>query len=456
VDSPFVEEGFFAISPDSSRVVYLADQDTDEVIELYTSRQVFPDLTLTKGNSTNGSVSVNTPFTWTLTFSNTGLATADFSDGQTLLTDALPDSGASYGLPLVQNAVNVTGTVDCALSGNDLNCAAAGAVSLAATTGQFQIAVRVTPTIVITLQNPRSGGVCQVDPNGVVAESNESNNTCNADTIVVNKADTIITIDSDSPDPSLVGQPYTVTVTVTSAGGTPEGTVAVNDGAGNTCTITLIGGTGSCLLTSTNVGSKNVTATYNGSTIFNGSSDIESHLVTDKSGLIRQYLPLVLKTQFQPPDLVVNSVLASSNAVTVVIQNQGQDPVNDAFWVEVYVNPTMPPTGPNQEWHKVGSEVGLVWGIVDLPISAGQSITLTLSSPSFAPNQSSPLPVVITPGSQVYAQVDSANTGVATGAVLETDETNNIVGPVISTVQRGPEPVVSNIEIFIEGLPPRE
>jgi hypothetical protein len=116
----------------------------------------------------------------------------------------------------------------------------------------------------------------------------------------------------------------------------------------------------------------------------------------------------------------------------------------------------MPPTGPNQEWHKVGSEVGLVWGIVDLPISAGQSITLTLNNPSFAPNQSSPLPVVIMPGSQVYAQVDSANTGVATGAVLETDETNNIVGPVISTVQRGPEPVVSNIEIFIEGLPPRE
>ena len=165
------------------------------------------------------------------------------------------------------------------------------------------------------------------------------------------------------------------------------------------------------------------------------------------------YLPLLLKDfppplpPLSPPDLVVESLVVSTDAVTVVIKNQGASPVNDAFWVEAYINPTTPPTAPNQEWHTRGGQ-GLVWGITTLPISAGQSVTLTLSSPSFASDQSSPLPVTIPAGSNIYAQVDSANTGVATGAVLEADETNNILGPVVSTVNMR----VAELGIKAEGL----
>jgi len=97
----------------------------------------------------------------------------------------------------------------------------------------------------------------------------------------VDKGDTTTTITSDSPDPSKVGQPYTVSVTVAPvapAVGTPGGTVTVSDGT-DSCVITLAAGTGSCSLTSTTAGAKTLTATYGGDANFNGSSDTESHQV---------------------------------------------------------------------------------------------------------------------------------------------------------------------------------
>jgi hypothetical protein len=103
----------------------------------------------------------------------------------------------------------------------------------------------------------------------------------------VNKANTTLSIDSDSPDSSVVGQPYTVTgqVYVTSPGsGTPTGTVTVNDGDGNTCAANVVSGAWSCSLTSTSVEDpKTLTATYEGDENFNGSSDTESHTVNKRS-----------------------------------------------------------------------------------------------------------------------------------------------------------------------------
>jgi len=93
-------------------------------------------------------------------------------------------------------------------------------------------------------------------------------------------ATTITTITSDAPDPSLPGQTYVVAVNVTSAAGTPTGSVAVNDGAGASCNITLASGGGSCQLASATVGNKTLTATYTpASQAYAGSSDTESHTV---------------------------------------------------------------------------------------------------------------------------------------------------------------------------------
>ena len=90
-------------------------------------------------------------------------------------------------------------------------------------------------------------------------------------------AATTTTITSDSPDPSPVGSPLTVGVSVTSSFGTPAGTVTVDDGAGATCIATLSGGTGSCNLTATATGSRNITATYSGSATHSASSATEAH-----------------------------------------------------------------------------------------------------------------------------------------------------------------------------------
>jgi hypothetical protein len=134
------------------------------------------------------------------------------------------------------------------------------------------------------------------------------------------------------------------------------------------------------------------------------------------------YLPWIFKQFTSGPDLVVESLIAGSDEVIVVIKNIGSDPVIDAFWVDVYLNPATPPTRVNQRWQDVGDQ-GLVWGIVGpaLPLEPGESLTLTIGDAYYSPGRSSftePLPA----GSPVYAQVDSVNLLTGYGGVLESHE----------------------------------
>ena len=50
------------------------------------------------------------------------------------------------------------------------------------------------------------------------------------------------------------------------------------------------------------------------------------------------YLSLAANNYLVAPDLVVRSITATSDDVQVVIENQGNAPVTDEFWVEVYNN----------------------------------------------------------------------------------------------------------------------
>ena len=92
----------------------------------------------------------------------------------------------------------------------------------------------------------------------------------------VDKLATTTTITSDAPDPSIAGDAVTVAVTVSSASGTPSGSVSVSDGV-NGCTITLAGGAGSCDVALATVGTRTLTATYAGDPTHAGSSDTEAH-----------------------------------------------------------------------------------------------------------------------------------------------------------------------------------
>jgi PKD repeat protein len=93
------------------------------------------------------------------------------------------------------------------------------------------------------------------------------------------------TITSHQPEPSVVGQPVEVQVTVTGSGGTPSGTVSVTGAGADPCTITLVNGSGSCSLVFGSAGQQQVTATYSGDARFNGSSDQESHQVESENSV---------------------------------------------------------------------------------------------------------------------------------------------------------------------------
>ncbi|MBG0787813.1 MAG: Ig-like domain repeat protein, partial [Anaerolineaceae bacterium] len=92
---------------------------------------------------------------------------------------------------------------------------------------------------------------------------------------------TTTTITSVSPEPSVVGAPYTVTVTVApiSGAGTPTGTVYIGDGVAD-CSAPLSSGTGSCSLTTTTAGTRTLSATYLETDGWGSSSDTETHVVT--------------------------------------------------------------------------------------------------------------------------------------------------------------------------------
>jgi hypothetical protein len=119
-------------------------------------------------------------------------------------------------------------------------------------------------------------GACVVQAAGVATTN--FNAASQTQSVTIGKATPTMTITSDNPDPSLVGQAVVVNYTVTSTGGTPTGNVTVSDGAVD-CTATVAAGT--CSLTPTTAGTKTLTAAYAGDANFNTSSGTAAHQVNN-------------------------------------------------------------------------------------------------------------------------------------------------------------------------------
>ncbi len=103
-----------------------------------------------------------------------------------------------------------------------------------------------------------------------------------SETHTINKSATATSITSDSPDPTVYGQPYTVAASVAAvAGGSgiPSGTVSISDGSVS-CNFTLVNGTGSCVMPASAPGNKTLTATYSGDAAYNTSSGTSSHSIS--------------------------------------------------------------------------------------------------------------------------------------------------------------------------------
>ena len=116
---------------------------------------------------------------------------------------------------------------------------------------------------------------------------------------------TVTTITSDTLDPSAINQNVTVTVTVVGGTTTPTGTVNVT-GADTNCVITLLNGTGSCLVKFTSTGTKTITATYGGDGAHPASSDTESHQVNTTAAAATPFRTATPVPAPPPPLLVIN------------------------------------------------------------------------------------------------------------------------------------------------------
>ncbi len=145
-----------------------------------------PTPTATKTDNVGGHAVSPTPWTWKIHVANGGSVSGSFLSTQTILSDNLPNSNITYGSVTVSNFVNITnsGFISCSISGSDdLTCTASGATVTIGAGGSFDVSFLATPATPGSYPNPRTNGVCSVDPNSVVLESNELNNSC-ADTVV--------------------------------------------------------------------------------------------------------------------------------------------------------------------------------------------------------------------------------------------------------------------------------
>jgi subtilisin family serine protease len=162
------------------------------------------------------------------------------------------------------------------------------------------------------------------------------------------------------------------------------------------------------------------------------------------------YFPIIHKGG-NVPDLVVSSVVAANDGVTVTIANEGDTAVTDDFWLDVYFDPDQTP-GVNYPWNSI-ADYGQVWGVT-AAIAPGETITFTTGGAYYASKYSSPLPLPV--GADVYALVDSINYDTLYGNVLEQNERNNLSLKTVS-VQNWPHLSVSqSVHLSLNGLPARE
>ena len=148
---------------------------------------VAPDLVVTKTNDVSGSVAYPNTWHWAIKVQNNGTADAVFADGQRIMLDNLP-SGATYSwYSFATIGAGVTagfGFLTYPISGPDVYVDISGG-SVTIKPGEYlEIRYAATPSVAGTYANPRAGGVCTADPNGVIAESNEGNNDC-SDSVTV-------------------------------------------------------------------------------------------------------------------------------------------------------------------------------------------------------------------------------------------------------------------------------
>ncbi len=434
-----------------------SDSDlSNNTVTITTPVNVVADLSLDK-RSTSTAFTGGT-IVYTLTVFQQGPSDAQ----NVVVTDTLP-TGVTF-TSASAGCVNTGGTVVCTTP-----------ILSANTTITYIIRVMVNADVV--------GGTSLENVATVTADTpdeNPANNSDNADTSIIVYSISDLELSKSGPSTASPGQQVTYTIVVTNNG--PlfwselidiEDVLPLNISL-TRASLTRDGSTNSCSASTCQVSDMRVDETVTMTVIASVdpnviSGDVLANMATIKSttpdgNLVNNtdiqtttvvstigdiYLPIIMKnstdsTPAMLPDLLVTSIIATSNAATVTIRNDGSGPVvaSNSFFVDLYVDPSIPPTAVNQTWNSgTGSTQGLVWlvaGGTALPLDPGEVLTLTLGDVYYLPYPAgSSVAFSPAPGTDIYAQVDSANDGVAYGAVLETHEAsggayNNIMGPVLS------------------------
>jgi len=154
------------------------------------------------------------------------------------------------------------------------------------------------------------------------------------------------------------------------------------------------------------------------------------------------YMPIVVKNYSPPPlaervNLVIQSIqvspaaptLGQATRISVTLHNSGTAAITGDFWVDLYVDPTTTPT-VNVVWNDI-APYGKAW-LVHTDIPAGGTLVIHTDQPDDpdAPGEhySNWPGWFVTDGEHVlYAQVDSY--GLPAGWISESDETDNVNGP---------------------------
>ncbi len=173
------------------------------------------------------------------------------------------------------------------------------------------------------------------------------------------------------------------------------------------------------------------------------------------------YLPFVANNFVSAPDLIIQQVDFTEDDIQVVIKNQGSVAVNNAFWVDLYIDPDPIPTEVDQICDNLGGK-GLVWIITDASsLTPNGTLTLNLNYPGYLPGVCE-FNGTFTSNMTIYLQVDSTNAETDYGAVLESHELsggpyNNVFGPVSPTenVVTISTKSLDNHEEHLTGIPTR-
>ena len=188
-----------------------------------------PDLTVTKSDNVSGTTPLGNSWTWTIHVANAGPVQATFTNGSTLLLDNLPSTSVGYGAPSIANVSGITGSLVPSVDGSaNLTVAASGTVTLNPG-ASFDAQLTATPNVMGTFANPRTGGICSVDPNNNISEASKVNNSA-ADSVVVTCP--AITGTLGGGGTICAGSGGSAFISVTLSGGTPPYTVTLNNGGG--------------------------------------------------------------------------------------------------------------------------------------------------------------------------------------------------------------------------------